>query len=54
MNCRHCKRPLVDWLECEYGYCDRCLENLEDRSRRRAEWDEFHPGEPCPEVELEP
>ena len=52
-RCRHCNGWLIDHLELEYGYCDRCLAALEDRAQERREWDHYH-DDPCPEIELTP
>ncbi len=50
--CRSCER--------ENGYDDYDLspeeeaaaERAYENSRARAEWDHYHPGEPCPDIEL--
>ena len=34
------------------AFCDYCYEVMAERDRARREWAEYHPGEPCPEVEL--
>ena len=54
MRCYECKLPLLDEIEVESGLCERCADKAIERNRRRDEWDEFHPGEPCPKEELEP
>lgn len=41
------------WIGGEWvHYTDPRVEQAENRSRKRAEWDFYHPGEPCPEEEL--
>jgi hypothetical protein len=52
-NCLHCAGRLID-AEQEYGMCDDCFEVMVERDRKRREWREYHPGEPCPEIELPP
>lgn len=37
-----------DMSPAEEAAAERAYEN----SRARAEWDHYHPGEPCPDIEL--
>jgi hypothetical protein len=57
--CHECQKAEDAALD---DYNDDCLTREEEdaaeamylRSRARAEWDHYHPGEPCPEIELPP
>lgn len=63
MRCRYCgtDRDLltVPWQD-EDGFwsdelvdlCEGCVEHSEERRKARDEWNHYHPGEPCPEIEL--
>ena len=63
MMCRYCgtTRNLITekWKD-EDGFvsdepvdlCHGCVEHHEERRKARAEWNYYHPGEPCPEIEL--
>lgn len=51
-KCANCGCWLADEVERRYGYCDSCAETLVENSRARQEWAEYHPGEPCPDIEL--
>ena len=53
-RCKKCKSHLFGEIEVDVGICDDCADTMYERSQRRAEWDHFHPGEPCPKEELEP
>ena len=35
-------------------HCEDCLEVMAERYRQRREFEYYHPGERCPEVELTP
>ena len=60
MGTRHdkqCKRcgaweveVIDDW---ESLYCLGCNDREIERSNKQREWSHYHPGEPCPESELE-
>lgn len=50
-RCKKCKLPLLSENELEFEHCERCLEAQAERYQRRREWNEYHPGEPCPEIE---
>lgn len=64
MRCRICGRTgsleLMSF-EDEDGYvyedfidlCIYCVEVAEERNKKRAEWNYYHPGESCPPEELE-
>ncbi|WP_226560781.1 hypothetical protein [Salipiger thiooxidans] len=63
MRCRYCgtdRNLLTEPYQDEDGFvsdepielCHDCVEISEERRKARAEWNYYHPGEPCPEVEL--
>ena len=35
-------------------HCGRCTDIIIERTNQRREWDYYHPGERCPEIELTP
>ena len=49
-SCPQCGNPVY---EDDSDYCELCEEIAIERSQKRAEWDHFHDGEPCPEIELQ-
>ncbi len=63
MPCRYClseSNLVTEPWEDEDGFvsedpidlCHYCVEHDENRARARREWTYYHPGEPCPEIEL--
>lgn len=56
-GCKYCGNE-TEWIDGdeEGGYhadlCPYCEDIAIARSQKRAEWREYHPGEPCPEIEL--
>jgi len=54
--CRRCERKNSYWAD--YGDWDltpeeeAAAECAYENSKARAEWDHYHPGEPCPDAEL--
>lgn len=63
MRCRYCgseRNLLIESWRDEEGFvsddpvdlCEGCVEHSEDRRKARIEWHDYHPGEPCPEIEL--
>lgn len=55
--CRACQKAEDDAQD---DYLDDCMSDEEieaaerayENSKARAEWDHYHPGEPCPDIEL--
>lgn len=52
-RCARCKAHLLSQDELDFGVCEDCAERAYHREQKRREWDHYHPGEPCPEIELE-
>lgn len=53
--CTRCKQYPVERIEDWVSHlCPYCNDREIERSNRRREWDHYHPGEPCPNCELEP
>lgn len=52
--CCRCKRePVEDFGDGEPSWqCTHCNDKDIQRSENRREWDYYHPGEPCPPIEL--
>lgn len=47
-------KPWPRCLNCrEYLFCIPCEDDEYEREQKLAAWAQFHPGEPCPELELE-
>lgn len=54
-KCKYCGEGVgFEHWEWGYDFCQNCAEIEEERSRKKREWAEYHPGEPCPECELPP
>lgn len=53
-RCQHCNSSLWSDDELDFNTCNPCLESQYERSQAQQEWDYYHPGEPCPEIELPP
>jgi predicted nucleic acid-binding Zn ribbon protein len=53
-KCKFCGGPVPYDDDFDMDVCPDCYEVAEERSRRRREWDYYHPSEPCPPEELEP
>ena len=55
-KCKHCGDCVFshDWEGFPNDYCERCEQALIDRCNEEQEWDYFHPGTRCPEIELTP
>lgn len=47
-----CPNLQEEWDGDTNGYCVRHNNELIERNENRAEWNYYHPGEPCPEIEL--
>lgn len=51
--CSRCKAREVETIGgWESWQCRQCNDRDIERNANRAEWDHFHPGEPCPPSEL--
>lgn len=54
-TCKWCGENIgFEYAELGYDFCPDCSELEIERSNKRREWAEYHPGEPCPEEELPP
>ncbi len=52
--CKQCGEP-TDWDNHEGGYeayCGHCYDVMAEREAKRRDWEHWHDGEPCPEIEL--
>lgn len=53
--CRRCEREASYWSDDVWDMTpeeEAAAERAYENSKARAEWDHYHPGEPCPDIEL--